>query len=148
MKIILLILSVVFASCSVFTGYKKSTFHYTENNTGQAISLRVPAGYERVEATVDSAGNKHKVYYYKGGPVLYFTDNHAFSNQPLVDTAVNKPAPHPAGGWLYKGFDKKATYWREYQLDSLRFGYKNVPYGFEERFDSAINYAGYRKGIR
>ncbi|HVG43013.1 MAG TPA: hypothetical protein VM888_15480 [Chitinophagaceae bacterium] len=145
MKILLIALLVVISSCSLFTGFKRDTFSYTANNTAQTLSLKVPAGYSRVENGLDSAGNRQQVYYYASGSVLYFRHTVSLDDMMGIDTASNKPSQHPAGGWLYKGFDKKATYWKEYVSDSLRFGYKNVPYGYEAAFDSSINYAGYQK---
>jgi hypothetical protein len=144
MKLLVFLLLMVCASCSVFTGFKRKTFTYNEKNESQAISLRVPAGYDK-EQIIDSGGSKEQWYYYDNGAVLYFAQTVTAKEYQPIDSAVNKPSLHLGGGLLYKGFGQNALYWREYRLDSLRFGYKNVPYSMEARFDSAVNYAGYRK---
>lgn len=145
MKSILVCLIMFCASCSVFTGFKHRTFTYTTDGTPHTISLRIPAAYNHSERGQDSAGNNKLLYYYKSGAVMYFGKVQNQNQYQWIDTTNNKPSLHPAGGLLYKGFDSAGLYWKEYRLDSLRFGYKNLHSGMEVRFDSAVNYAGYRK---
>ncbi len=52
---------------------------------------------------------------------------------------------HPGGGFFFKGRDSTGLYWRELRQNNFRAGYRNVSSDVEEKFDSAVNYAGYKK---
>lgn len=145
MKIILLLI-VLCASCSLFNEYKRKELTYTADNQSGTVSLLVPKRFNTEEVTTDSAGNREQVYHYGNGMVLYFVHlrDTAKEYQP-INKESHIPTSHPAGGLMYKRLDSTGLYWREVRVDRFRFGYKKVPVHLEAAFDSAVNYAGYRR---
>jgi hypothetical protein len=141
-----LLLLIIASSCSLFNGFKRKEFHYTDNNTPQTIALLLPKGFKGEKKNIDSAGNQQQVFSYENGAFLYFaflTDT-TKEYQPIMEER-HVAKMHPAGGLFYKGRDSTGLYWRELRRDNFRAGYKNVSSEVEEKFDSAINYAGYRR---
>ncbi len=141
-----LLLLIIASSCSLFNGFKRKEFHYTDNNTPQKIALLIPKGFDSEKKSVDSAGNQQQVFSYENGAFLYFSflADTTKTYQPIQEERhITKT--HPGGGYFFKGRDSTGLYWRELRQNNFRAGYKNVSPEVEEKFDSAINYAGYRR---
>ncbi len=134
------------SSCALFDGFRKREFQYTDNNSPQKIALLIPKGFKEGEKKIDSAGNQQQVFRYEDGAFLYFAfiADTTKEYQPIMQER-HVAKMHPAGGLFYKGRDSTSLYWRELQQGNFRAGYKNVSSEVEEKFDSAINYAGYRR---
>ena len=145
-KFFFLLLLVIFSSCSLFNGFKKREFHYTDNNSPQKITLLIPKGFNDNKKIIDSSGNQQQVFSYDNKTFLYFafTADTAKEYQPIIKEN-HLAKMHPAGGFFYKGRDSTGLYWRELRHGNFRAGYKNVSPEIEEKFDSAVNYAGYRR---
>lgn len=134
------------SSCALFDGFKKREFQYTNNNSPQKIALLIPKGFKKEKKLVDSAGNQQQVFSYEDGAFLYFAfiADTTKEYRPILEER-HIARIHPAGGFYYKGRDSTGLYWRELRQNNLRAGYKNVSPEIEEKFDSAVNYAGYRR---
>jgi hypothetical protein len=132
-------------SCSPFSALRKRAFGFTTGDEKEALRIKVPKRYARMER-VDSAGSQQQWYRYSNGAFLYVihTTDTVMLYQP-IDTARHIPLPHPYGGVMYKGQDSAGHFWREIRTDSFRFGYRFVPHEQEVLFDSAVNYAGKRR---
>ncbi len=146
LKIFCLLLLVISSSCSLLNGFKRREFHYTDNNSSQKIALLIPKSFDSQKKLVDSAGNQQQVFRYENGAFLYFAfiADTTKEYQPIMEER-HIARMHPAGGFYYKGRDSNGLYWRELRQNNFRAGYKNVSPEIEEKFDSAVNYAGYRR---
>lgn len=141
--IVLCVMPVVLASCSLYAALRKKEFAFAD---GQALRIKVPKRFSKTNTFTDSAGNRHQEYVYANKAVYYLihtTDTLALF-QP-IDTANNIAKLFPHGGVMYKGIDSAGSFWRELRTDSFRFGYRFVPPDAEPLFDSAVNYAGARR---
>ena len=146
MKVYLLILAVVFSSCSLFDGLKKRSFAYENNGKKYNLPLLIPKKYKTVKVTVDSAGNREQIYQYANGSLLYFAYGDTTKELQSIVTAMNITRFYPGNIHYYKGQDSStALFWRESRYKNLRFGYRNVPFETEAVFDSSINYAGWQR---
>jgi hypothetical protein len=137
------------SSCSLFNGFKRREFHYTANSSSQKIALLVPKGFESEKKLIDSAGNHQQVFNYENGAFLYFAliaDTTKEYQTIMEERHMTKM--HPGGGYFFKGRDSTGLYWRELRQNNFRAGYKNVSSEVEEKFDSAVNYAGYKRERR
>ncbi len=144
-----MILLVTASSCALFNGFKRREFHYKDNNSSQKIALLIPKGFNEQKKIIDSAGNKQHVFNYEDGAFLYFafiTDTTKEYQTIMEERHIARM--HPAGGFFYKGRDSTGLYWRELRQNNFTAGYKKVSPEVEEKFDSAVNYAGYRRLIR
>ncbi len=148
-KITCLLLVIIISSCALFNGFKRREFQYTAGNSPQPFSLLIPKGFKSEKKNVDSAGNMQQFFSYENGATLYFAllADTTKEYQPVVQEN-HMAKMHPAGGYYYKGRNSSGLYWKELRQNNFRAGYKNVPSDFEEKFDSAINYAGYKKWPR
>lgn len=145
MRYICLILSVAFASCSLFTHLKTRPFQYRANGSTYTISLQVPKGYSSNKNTTDSAGNQVQFYYYPNGSFFYTAYVNDTANYQPIDTSRNMPLLHPDGGLIYKGL-KNGLYWRKIRLDNgLVYGYGKVPKANEITFDRAVDFSSLEK---
>jgi hypothetical protein len=146
LKTFCLILLVFASSCALFDGFKKKEFIYTDNNSPQKIALLVPKGFNGEKKILDSAGNQQQIFSYEDGALLYFAFNADTTKEyrPILEER-HIAKMHPAGGFFFKGIDSTGRYWRELRQDNFRAGYKNVSSEVEEKFDSAVNYSGYRR---
>src|SRR5215210_3347279 len=133
-------LMILLHSCSLFDGFRKGSFTYTENGVQKTTSLMVPKKYNRVERTKDSAGNEQQTYHYPGGAFLYFarTKDSLKELQP-IDPDDNIPRIL-YGSEFFKGIDSNNLYWRENRKYPFRSGYRFVHFGNDWRFDSSLNY--------
>jgi hypothetical protein len=141
-----LLFLIIASSCSLFNGFRKREFYYTDNNSPRKIELILPKGFKGVKEIVDSAGNQQQVFSYENGAFLYFaflTDT-TKEYQPIIKER-HMTKMHPGGGCFFKGRDSTGLYWKELQQGNFRAGYKNVSSEIEEKFDSAVNYAGYKR---
>ena len=144
MRLILLALLFLLNSCYIFTGYKKGSFTYQVHEQRQSFPLIIPVGYSQPIINTDSSGNKEQLYHYNGNGYLYFVHELSPKEYQPIAEEKNIPVQHPLGGMLYKGMDKNGLYWSEIRTDHFKFGYRNIRPGFELRFDSALNFAGYQ----
>ena len=141
-----MLLLVIASSCSLLNGFKRRKFHYTDDSLSQKIALLIPKGFNGVKKNIDSAGNQQQVFSYDNATFIYFaflTDTTKEYQPIMIEGHIAKM--HPAGGFFYKGRDSSGLYWRELRQNNFRAGYKNVSPEVEEKFDSAVNYAGYRR---
>lgn len=144
MKVYVLILAVLFSSCSLFDGMRKRSFVYKDLGKEEILFLMVPKGYKDVRL-VDSARNRVQAYTYSGGAVLYFAYGDTTQKIQAVDTTINIPKIYPVSVPYFKVLDSNNLFRRESRFGNLRFGYKNVGWEQEARFDSSINYASWQQ---
>ncbi len=145
-KTCLFLFLIVATSCSLFNGFNRRKFQYTANNSPQNLSLLVPKGFKGEKKMVDSAGNLQQVFSYENGAFLYFAFVKDTTKTYQLFVEENHIAKkHPGGGYFFKGRDSTGLYWRELKQGNFRAGYRNVSSEIEEKFDSAINHAGYQR---
>lgn len=140
MKIAVLLIAILCASCTLFNGLKKKEFSYDDNGAARKMEFVVPKKYDKEEIIADSLGNKVMLYRYDDA-VLYFFHGDSNSVFQPIDKGMNIPKEHPAGGWMFKGMDSSGLFWREVRQGAFRAGYWNIGYGTEEKFDTVVNYA-------
>ena len=139
-KLFFALLVVSFSSCSLFDGFTKRNFSYSEKGNAQSVELLIPSRYSRSEMNTDSSGNQELFYYYPGGGVLYFVYAKDSAKQyQYINYDVNIPKPI-YNGIFFKGIDSNHLYWRETLLPKFKLGYRNVERGNDWRFDSSLNY--------
>ncbi|MFN2438404.1 MAG: hypothetical protein ABR503_04330 [Chitinophagaceae bacterium] len=145
-KTFCLFLLIITSSCSFLNGFKRRQFQYRDNSSFQEIALLIPKGFNGEKKNIDSAGNQQQSYSYENGAVLYFAflSDTTKEYQPILEER-HITRLHPAGGYYYKGRDSNGLYWRELRQNNFRAGYKNISPEIEAKFDSAINYAGYKR---
>ena len=127
---------VLLMSCNPFRNFKTRQLE----SDGKILSLSIPNRYIKEESRIDSLGNKLQVFNYGNGAYLYFATVKDSVDLQLIDKEKNIAKLHSIGGIFYKGIDAKGLFWREVQIDNLRYGYKNVTRDSEIKFDSAINF--------
>ncbi len=145
-KIICFLFLVIASSCSLFNGFKRREFHHIYSNSPQTVALLVPKGFNDEKKLVDSVGNQQQVFSYENGAFIYFAliADTTKEYQPIMEER-HLAKMHPGGGYFYKGRDSTGLYWKELRQDNFRAGYRNVSPDIEEKFDSAVNFAGYKK---
>jgi hypothetical protein len=137
---VLLLVSVMFNSCFLFSGLKKTSFSFSENGQDQSVSTVVPKKFNKSETKIDSLGNQVRYYFYPDGAVLYFASlkDTSMQIQPInYDLNIPKELYHTV---FVKGIDSANRYWRETRFRNYRAGYKNVEGEDDGNFDSSINY--------
>ena len=144
MKVYLIILAVALSSCALFDGMRKKSFVYKERGLNERLDLLVPKGYKNV-SVVDSAGNRMQAYEYGDGAVLYFAYGDTTKKIQSIDTTINISKVYPISVPYFKVLDSNNLFRRESRFGNLRFGYKNVGWEQEAKFDSSINYASWQQ---
>jgi hypothetical protein len=142
MKLFLfLAIAMVFSSCFLFGGFKRSNFSYSGDGQPQTVRLVVPKGYAKTERRTDTAtGNEEVFYTYPGRGVLYFVvAKDTTKEYQSINYEMNIPQPIYAGRF-YKGVDSSNQYWRETKVHHYRAGYYNIERDVDWEFDSAVNY--------
>jgi hypothetical protein len=136
----ILVVGILFSSCSVVDGFKAKEFSYQFQNKKEMLALKVPKGFAEEKMILDTSGGKEQYYYYDNGALLYFSKNVVnwqTENQPMIESVKD-----PLVGknvFTYKGVDKDGLHWKEIRMDGFCFGYSYVPSGYLEKFETAIN---------
>lgn len=145
-KTVTILVLVLLSSCSLFTEFRKHSF---DPKDGAPFQLQVPKKWSRSTLTPDSGGGSVRTFYYADGSAFYITDTgKPFSTSEQIDTANHIALSSFGGGVMYKGVMPGLLYWREIQRGAYRFGYRNVVTEYENRFDSALNYAAQMRPVR
>jgi hypothetical protein len=137
---ILLLISIIFNSCFLFSRLKKTNFSFSENGQDQVVNAVVPKKFNKAETEIDSLGNQVRYFFYPDGAVLYFASLKDTSTQIQAidyDWNIPKELYHTV---YVKGIDSTNRYWRETKFGNYKAGYKNVEGGDDGNFDSSINY--------
>jgi hypothetical protein len=126
-----------FIACSP---YKFRTRTLVDPATQEKISVTIPKGFLSQKQGTDTLGNTTWAFKYKGGAQFHFQVIRVTPDE-WVDTARHVPQIHPDGAVMYKWFEEVTeVYHRDVRLKNYRFGYMNVSWRREIRFDSAVNH--------
>lgn len=140
MKYIFLIVMIVLVGCSPYWGLRQQTFTYA----GGAKTVYVPKKYLKTKTLpADSSGVVGgQVYEYSNNRSLYFLQlSDTVSLYQWIDTARHVPVLHPVGATMYKRIDSSGRYSREVKQGLLRYGYTNVDFDSQIKFDTCVNSA-------
>jgi hypothetical protein len=138
MKKVVFFLVIICAGCASFSGMNKRQFH-SDLDDKKEIILRVPKGYEE-ELVRAEAGKRSEQYYTYGNDALLYVGYKAdwqSPNFPMTEASRQKNVGQ--NETIYNGRDPEGRYWKEVQVDSLRFGYCKVPAADKDRFEQAVN---------
>ncbi|HEX6334029.1 MAG TPA: hypothetical protein VFZ78_07365 [Flavisolibacter sp.] len=147
MRWLILLFICFFSSCMLFSGYRKSSFTYSENGTAHTVPVLVPRGYTGSSIERDSAGNTWRMFRYPGRGffyVGYWIDS--LTGLQDVQPQLHQQKEHPSGGWEFKSMDNDHLFWRELRKGGLRTGYRYISPAAEPAFDSASNYTIWKVG--
>lgn len=131
---------IVLIACSPYRGLRQQTFTYN----GGSKTVYVPKKYGNIKTlTADSSGVvSGQVYEYGNNRSLYFLQfSDTVSFYQWIDTAKHVPVLHPAGATMYKRIDSSGRYWREVKQGLLRYGYTNIEFDSQIKFDTCVNSA-------
>ncbi len=137
-----IVFSMAISSC-LLSKYRRTDFTYNEGAQSYTIPIVVPKGFSKEKTEVDSSGNTILSYTYGNHALFYVAHvvDTSLQIQSLV-RADNLPQVYrPTGAVVYKGVDSGHLFWREIRQNNLWVGYRFVPKDWENRFDSATNYA-------
>ena len=132
--------SLLLLACSPYRGLRKQTITYD----GGSKTVYVPKKFERRQPVYDSLSKpvSGEVFNYGSGRTLYFVqlpDTASFYQ--TVDTTKHVAVLHPAGARMYKCIDSAGRYWREVQQGRMRYGYTDISFDDQIKFDTAVNSA-------
>ncbi|MCW3073517.1 MAG: hypothetical protein JWP69_586 [Flaviaesturariibacter sp.] len=124
--------------CRTYSGLKPREF-YGELDGNKQLTLHVPKRYVSEQIKLDYRKGIEQFYTYPGGSLFYvsYKADWASPNTGNLKNAAGERASSTE--IMYNGVDKSKLYWKEIIVDSLRFGYCNVPLSQKYRFEQAIN---------
>ena len=138
MKKELLFLLVLCAGCAGFNGMHKRPFH-SELDEKKEIILRVPKGYEEELVRAEGGYRSEQYYTYSNDALLYIGYKADWQSPNFPMTEATRIKNTGQNETIYNGRDSNGHYWKEVQVDSLRFGYCKVPPEDKDRFEQAVN---------
>ncbi len=142
-KYYLICFAIFFASCFSLQGLKHKEFIYYTNDVRNKLVIEIPSKFAEEKIYLLPNGEKEQRYNYLDGAILYFGYGRGWSSVNLenIKRQTNSYSKTIQEKMIvYKGKEtNNSGYWKEIQIDNLRFGYRNVSKNKLPEFDHAIN---------
>ena len=104
----------------------------------QSLTVFVPGGYTDEYVNVDKEKGMEQYYTYNGGAIFYIANNVSWHSMNEYARKAQAQKQDGSDRQISKGIDASGFLWKEVQIDSLRFGYFNVPPHLQHKFDQAL----------
>ena len=139
---LLLLLSPLLSSCFFLSDFKRTPFQYADGTQVHTRTFVVPRGYKAQKTVTDSAGTTVQTFTY-GNSLFYiaYLRDTTIQIQPISPKENMPEFSLVSDAVVYKGMDSSDLFWREVRQHRFRVGYRFVPPLWEDKFDSATNYA-------
>ncbi len=145
MKSFLLI--VLFAGCAVYPDMKKRSFSYHLNDKKDIVFF-VPEGYVQEQVKLHETKGLEQFYQYNHGAYFYIAQGTSLASINKRFITTGGKTEKNGSEFMYSGTDESGLYWKEVQVDSLRWGYSFVPVNLLPKFEQSVNSIRIKKQSR
>lgn len=136
----LILLILLFSSCTISNKVKRIKFKYYEGTRSHKVIVQVPNGFSLTKISTGGEGEEHR-YWYSDSSLIYISD--AKGNTTVNDQLIRKQEGAYSRKFLsdsimLKGTDERGNYWQEVKHKGILYGYSNVPPEKKQIYDDAI----------